>query len=51
MPSRGTFSAIIGDVSLGTTSLGSFKLMGRALTSASPGHYPYKQQGSNDKTY
>ena len=45
MPSRGTLSAVIGDVSLGTTSLGSFKLMGRALTSASPGHYPKNKTG------
>ena len=45
MLSRGTLSAVIGDVSLGTTSLGSFKLMGRALTSASPGHYPNKKTG------
>ena len=45
MPSRGTLSAVIGNVSLGTTSLGSFKLVGRAFTSESPGHYPNKKTG------
>ncbi len=46
MPTHSTLSAVIGDMSLGTTSLGSFKLMGRALPSASPSHYPNHENGA-----
>ncbi len=45
MPTRSTLSAVIVDMSLGTTPLGSFKLMGLALTKVSPGHYPDKKTG------
>jgi len=45
MPTRNTLSAVIGDMSLGTPSLGSFKMMGRALPNVSPGHYPDKKTG------
>jgi len=45
MPTRNTLSAVIGDMILGTPSLGSFKLMGRALPNVSPGHYPDKKTG------
>jgi hypothetical protein len=45
MPIHSTRSAVIVDMSLGTTPLGSFKLMGLALPSASPGHYPNKKTG------